>query len=179
MIRAAFAAGFAFAIGMGSVGSAKAGLFDFLFGPRKPAAPVAAVRPVVDHPYVTIAPRKKVVTKRVVRRIQIDPKDMMARTIDPVKNPHWYLEDPTLKKGDILVLNDRVLVFRGGTVGDPLAYVSLGASRQLNKSDRAKVAAMTRPQAGPVAEAAAEPRPTRVRVRFRSANIGLRGGERG
>jgi hypothetical protein len=37
-----------------------------------------------------------------------------AGPIDPVQTPDWHLQDPTLRRGDIVVLKDQVLVFKGG-----------------------------------------------------------------
>lgn len=171
MLRSAFAAGFAFAIGMGSVGTAKAGLFDFLFGPRKPAMQAAA--PVTAHPDVTIGPARK---PKKVRIVRFDPKAQLARTIDPVTNPNWYLDDPTLRKGDILVLPGRVLVFAGGKVGDPLSYVALERTRLLTKSERRKVAAMTRVDPASTLSADAV---VPVRRPVKAAELRPRGGARG
>jgi len=33
--------------------------------------------------------------------------------IDPVLDPNWYLSDPTLRRGDMVVLEDKVLVYDG------------------------------------------------------------------
>jgi hypothetical protein len=37
-----------------------------------------------------------------------------APVLDPAKNPNWHLQDPTLRRGDIVVLKGEVLVFQGG-----------------------------------------------------------------
>lgn len=37
--------------------------------------------------------------------------------LDPAKNASWYLQDPTLRPGDIVVLKGEVLVFEGGRGG--------------------------------------------------------------
>ncbi|QZO01878.1 hypothetical protein [Chenggangzhangella methanolivorans] len=128
MYRTAMTLGLAVAVGLGGVSSANAGLLDFLFGwaKRPPAAPVAAA----PHPDLTLSPAKPRRTARAKPKtprapVQISPKDMLARTIDPAKNPNWYLEDPTLRRGDILVLSDRVLVFKGGPIGVAQNYAAL------------------------------------------------------
>jgi hypothetical protein len=33
--------------------------------------------------------------------------------IDPVLDPNWYLNDPTLRRGDMVVLENKVLVYDG------------------------------------------------------------------
>lgn len=138
MLRTALTAGLAFVLGFGAIPSAKAGLLDLLFGwaDRKD---VVAPAP---HPDVTVSPapvRKKVAK----RKPAMTPQEQLARTIDPAKNPRWYLEDATLRKGDILVLGDRVVVFTGGELGAPKSYVSLSRTKLLTPKERERVAAMT------------------------------------
>ncbi len=143
--------GVAFVASFLTVSTAQAGLFDFLFGRREPA-PVAAPA----HPDVTIA---KPVAKKPLRTAKhrkptglvmlnplspFDAKQQMARVIDPVANPDWHLIDPTLKRGDILVLTDRVVVFKGGQIGAPKSYVSLDETRLYNRRERLLIAEMTR-----------------------------------
>lgn len=128
-----------------SVSTAEAGFLDWLFAPRKPAAPIAAAAPA--HPAVTIraTPRKRVAQRAKAKPavIYVDPKAQLAATIDPIANPDWHLIDPTLRKGDILVLADRVLVFSGGRIGIEANYVSLDKSRLISKKERLQVAEMT------------------------------------
>jgi hypothetical protein len=176
MYRMAFAAGFAFAIGMGGATTAQAGLLDFIFGwrdrtdIRRPAA-------TAPHPEVTIKARPK--AKRLAKNrakpaaLALSPKEQLARTIDPVKNPRWYLEDPTLKKGDVLVLEDRVLVFAGGEIGRPKSYVALSRTKLLSAKERARVALITGRTAPPAAVAdGAKPRKFRTVFRLRGAARG-------
>ena len=150
MYRRALAAGLAFAIGMSGVTSANAGLLDFIFGWRNRTDLSTPPTRSPAHPSVTIdsasMPKKKVARakKRTPKApAQLSPAEMMARTIDPYSNPNWWLEDPTLRKGDILVLKDRVVVFSGGAVGAPKSYVALERSKLLSRSERRQVAAMT------------------------------------
>ncbi|MBV9076678.1 MAG: hypothetical protein JO048_04245 [Methylobacteriaceae bacterium] len=65
-----------------------------------------------------------------------------AKVIDPKTNPKWYLEDPTLRRGDIVVLPGRVLVYegRGGPV-EEADYASLDRSA-LSKQERQRIRAM-------------------------------------
>lgn len=173
MYRTAFAAGFAFALGMGGVTSANAGLLDLIFGWRDRTAAPRATAPA-PHPVVTISAKPKNKVARAKNRTpkapaQLSPQEMLARTIDPNKNPNWHLEDPTLRKGDILVLNDRVVVFTGGPLGAPKSYVALSRTKLLTKQERLQVAAMTRRPAEPEAFASGEPRQPRL---LRSVGLG-------
>lgn len=123
---------------------ANAGLLDWLFGRREPAAVAAPA-----HPDVTLTPDRQEIAKRRQGKAQpklvvIDPRDTLARTIDPVKNPDWWLADPTLRKGDILFLDDRVVVFVGKKPGERAAYVPVGQTRLVSKSERKQILAMAR-----------------------------------
>jgi hypothetical protein len=117
-----------------SAGTAQAGFFEMLFGIRKPA-------PVVEpqHPAVTISPSRPV-RKAARRPVGLDPKQTLARTIDPVKNPDWYLVDPTLKRGDILVLPGKVVVFDGRKLGDERSYAPLSQTRLISNAERTRIA---------------------------------------
>ncbi len=138
----------AFVASFVTVSTANAGFLDFLFGRRAPAA----AQPVAQHPDVTVTkPRVKRVAKadgprkpKQMRLVALTPKDQRARTIDPIANPDWYLTDPTLRRGDILVLADRVLVFKGGEIGAPKSYVSLNETRLYNRKERLLIAEMTK-----------------------------------
>jgi hypothetical protein len=109
---------------------------------------------------ITVHPRRQRPRRErpIVRKET--PAPAPAANLDPSSNPNWYLEDPTLKVGDIVVLKGEVLVFQGGRV--PYAredFTSLAASR-LSKEERARVGAM----AGLPAEAAARTAVDRTRV---------------
>jgi hypothetical protein len=67
-----------------------------------------------------------------------------AAALNPATNPNWYLEDPTLKLGDIVVLKGEVLVFEGGRLPYTRADFSSLSESRLSKSDRDKLAAMAR-----------------------------------
>lgn len=128
---------------------AQAGFLDFLFGRQAPA-PVEEYRPAtpVERPAARIAPAPKP---------QLTPEQQLARTIDPVKSPEWHLVDPTLKRGDILFLADRVVVFTGGRIGDPRSYSPLSDTRLVSKAERRTLGRM----AGRTAPAASADRPER------------------
>ena len=64
---------------------------------------------------VVVRPRRAAPPRQVVRKPA--PKEVATASMDPVKNPDWYLDDPTLRRGDILVLKGEVLVFEGTGTG--------------------------------------------------------------
>lgn len=74
---------------------------------------------------------------RAVAALGTKPK-VVAR-IDPEKTPDWYLSDPTLRLGDVVVLKGEVLVFQGGRL--PYSrddFAPLGQSR-LPGADKRKI----------------------------------------
>ena len=68
-----------------------------------------------------------------------------AVKLDPEAAPHWYLKDPPLRKGDIVVTAQGPVVFQGraGEQHRPSAFVSLDESRSLSRAERRIVAAAT------------------------------------
>jgi hypothetical protein len=56
-------------------------------------------------------------------------------SIDPATNPDWYLKDPTLRYGDILILKTGPVVYQGSRnarVSED--FVSLGQSKVLSST---------------------------------------------
>lgn len=47
------------------------------------------------------------------RDVQMAQKEAYAR-LNPANNPSWYLEDPTLRAGDIVVMKSGIMVYAGG-----------------------------------------------------------------
>lgn len=147
--------------------AARAGFLDWLFAPRKPAV----TRPLANaaaHPDVTVGTRR-VARKRVAAKVvrgertparRLDPKEQLARTIDPDKRPDWYLIDPTIRKGDVLFLRNRVLVYKGSRLGDARSYVPVSQSRELSRKERRLLEAMA-PARGEAAPVASRPAPGR------------------
>lgn len=125
---------------VGMTGTAQAGLFDFLFG--------GFSQPQAAPQYYSPAPLDVRVNPRARRSMQSRSESTskpkaLATAIDPVKNPNWYLEDPTLRRGDIVVLKGRILVFDGGrNVGSVEAFTDLKASRLLSKGERDRIQQM-------------------------------------
>lgn len=117
----------------GSAGASAGGLFDFLFGSR-PAPVAPAYQP--DYYYggnaITVGPRyggeEHAHRRMAARSVSKKPENT---AIDPVKVPNWYLQDPTLRRGDIVVLKTGVLVFNGsdGDTANRSDFSSLKQSR--------------------------------------------------
>lgn len=134
----AFAAGTSVGL-VGISGSAEAGLFDFLFGgfARPQPAPQYYSPPPLE---MRVNPRPK---KAHVREEGPAKPRVLARAIDPVKNPNWYLEDPTLRRGDVVVLKGQILVYDGGrNAGSRDAFTALKDSRILSKGERDRIQQM-------------------------------------
>ncbi|MFD1332434.1 hypothetical protein ACFQ4O_10530 [Methylopila musalis] len=133
--------------------NARAGFLDWLLGRKAPtvSAPV--------HPEVTVA---QTATRKVRKRAAVakaapalSPQEQLARTIDPERTPDWHLVDPTLRRGDVLFLKDRVVVFMGGEPSAPGAYMPVSQTRLFTARERRLFASMARDRAAP-------PRPTRL-----------------
>lgn len=139
---------------------AKAGFLDWLFGRREPAAVVA------PHPDITVTPRK---TARRPAPKPVDPKDVLAATIDPVKNPDWWLIDPTLRKGDILFLKDRVVVFVGARPGDVANYIPISQTRLVSSKERGQLLSMAKGRVVAKTRLADKPKHRTRRDRFAAA----------
>lgn len=145
-----------------SIPSAQAGFLDFLFG-RRTVTPAAQPAQPLPELTVTIRKPRPKAANRPPKLVYVSPAEMLARTIDPVKTPDWHLIDPTLKKGDVIVLPGRVLVFAGGRIGDEVNYVPLEKTRLLDKGLRTQIALMTgRAYDPPMLTANAAPRRLRV-----------------
>lgn len=87
-----------------------AGFWETLFGvPQRPAyAPVPDSNPL----HMTVRPRHKKAATTIDGKD--GPKPKLVKPMEYANDPFWYLKDETLKKGDIIVLKDRVVVFDGG-----------------------------------------------------------------
>lgn len=119
-------------------GNAEAGLFDFLFGRSAPA-------PQYAYPNVQSSPLEvRVRPRRATIRREGGEKRVVATSIDPVKNPTWYLADPTLRRGDIVVLKGKILVYDGGSRGptDTEDFTALKDSRLVSKGERERIQTM-------------------------------------
>jgi hypothetical protein len=118
----------------------RAGFFDELFGgaevqERREAAPEpfqVIVRPSrrlkpSRQPAPRLARPKATKPARIVQKSR--PREI---AIDPQKDPQWFLHDPTLRTGDVVVLPDRVMVYAAKSARPPRTerdFVSLNRSR--------------------------------------------------
>lgn len=104
-----------------------AGLFDDLAralfggGPRLRASPIYEYD---DEPRVR-APRARAPASEVSSK----PKPPVVQ-LDPQADKQWYLKDPTLRRGDIVVTARGVLVYQGrdADAARPADFVALGGS---------------------------------------------------
>lgn len=123
--------------------SQAAGLFDFLFGG------FSAPQPRYDYGLpldVRVNPERR---RKAVVANRPEHKAKLQVAIDPVKNPSWYLDDPTLRRGDIVVLKGRALVYDGGR-GERTAedFTPLQKSNLVSRSERERVDRMSKGNAG-------------------------------
>lgn len=151
-------------------GSAEAGLFDEIGrifsadGDVVYEPPSFARRRMREREYapLSVTVRPKRVQKRQIANVPRAraPKQQKltgeaAALMDPDKNPTWYLVDPTLRIGDIVVIKGEVLVFQGGRVPYSRdAFTTLGRSR-LTESEKLKVRAMSGVREDPQVSASA------------------------
>ena len=99
------------AVSVAASPASAAGFWETLFGaPQRPAvAPMQESNPL----HMTVRPKgKKAATK--LDAGNDGPKTPLVKPMEYANDPFWYLRDETLKKGDIIVLKDRVVVFDGG-----------------------------------------------------------------
>lgn len=108
----------------GAPGVQAANLFEelgraiFGGGPRLRATPIYEY----DEPMQPRAPRQK------APEASSKPKPPVVQ-LDPATDPSWYLRDPTLRRGDIVVTANGVMVYQGGRGSDEnrrADFVALG-----------------------------------------------------
>ena len=90
---------------------------------------------------------------RSMRPRVVQDEKPIDTAIDPTKVPDWYLADPTLRRGDIVVLAEGAMVFQGDDGHRSAAdFVPVERSR-LSPTEKARIAAMTggRPNRVPTA----------------------------
>lgn len=97
--------------GFASAGPASAGFFESLFG--SPAAPPAASAPAE----ISVAPSRPrayrsqpSVQHSAHQRLGNRPTQKMA-SIDPQQDQDWFLHDPALRSGDVVILAKGAFVF--------------------------------------------------------------------
>lgn len=124
MMRWAMAAALAFSA---APSAQAAGLFDDLAralfggGPRLRASPIYEYD---DEPRMR-APRHRAPAPEAASK----PKPPVVQ-LDPQADKQWYLKDPTLRRGDIVVTARGVLVYQGrdADAARPVDFVALGGS---------------------------------------------------
>ena len=141
----------AFVVGgatLAPAGQAQAGLFDFLFGGAPRPAP-QYYAPSYGAPLdVRVNPqkRKREGTAHKVRPGKERTTKVVNTSIDPKKHPNWYLEDPTLRRGDIVVLPTGAMVYQGGARPQTREdFAKLGESRLVSKKERDRIKDMVGP----------------------------------
>jgi hypothetical protein len=136
--------GLAAAIATLAVVPAQASFLDVLFG-RSPTQ-VRYYEPEGDPLNVTVRKRKP---KKKTAIPKDAPPVLQKSTLDPAKDPHWYLKDHTLRRGDIVVLPNRVLVMRGSASDlRPSAFEDIRTSAGVSGRERARILAITHAQPG-------------------------------
>lgn len=105
-----------------------AGFWETLFGvPQRPTyAPVPDSNPL----QMTVRPKHKK-AGTTLDAGKDGPKPKLVKPMEYANDPFWYLKDETLKKGDIIVLKDRVVVFDGGA-RDYANFASFQTSKLLS-----------------------------------------------
>lgn len=110
-----FAAGLGLAA-FGVGGAAQAGFLDDLaraFGGARPQQPVY-LAPANDPLSVTVTPRRQRSNTPAPSAAYVASKPTPpVVNLDPQTDPDWYLKDPTLRRGDIVVTARGVQVYQG------------------------------------------------------------------
>ena len=111
-----------------------AGFWETLFGvPQRPT-----YAPVPDNPlHMTVRPKRKK-AGATLDAGKDGPKPKLVKPMEYASDPFWYLKDETLKKGDIIVLKDRVVVFDGGA-RDYANFASFQTSRLLSAKAKSQL----------------------------------------
>lgn len=114
-----------------------AGLLEFLFGGFSDRRPAFEYSPPPLE--MRVNPRRRALPAGPA----VDRKVTRQTPIDPVKNPQWYLDDPTMRRGDIVVLKGRVLVYEGSHHA-PEDFTILNRSRLVSSREKERISRMAR-----------------------------------
>lgn len=78
-------------------------------------APARSVQPAYEPLEMTVKPRRKAASKSgTPKYADVSSKPAPpAVKLDPATDPNWFLGDPTLRRGDIVVTRQGVLVYQG------------------------------------------------------------------
>ena len=118
-----------------------AGLLDdlarALFGRPQPPPQVYFVQP--EPLAVTVRPKRRQQPRKLVASKPTPP----VVKLDPAADHYWYLDDPTLRRGDIVVTHADVLVFEGraGQSHRASDFTALSRSRLVSKATQQRVGA--------------------------------------
>lgn len=127
-----------------------AGLFDFLFGGGQRQAPQyqPQYQPSYGAPLdVRVNPkRRKHQGVAKARPTRERTTKVVNKAINPKDHPNWYLEDTTLRRGDIVVLPTGVMVYQGGPKPQTREdFSKLSDSRLVSKKERERILQMAGP----------------------------------
>lgn len=133
--------------------SQAAGLLEFLFGggqrqaPQYYAPPAYGAAPLD----VRVSPRKRAKARSTTTAAKVRPgreRKIVNTSIDPRLHPNWYLEDPTLRRGDIVVLPAGVMVYKGGPRPQTREdFAKLSETSLVSKKERIRIQQMAGPPA--------------------------------
>jgi hypothetical protein len=146
----AFAAALALSAPFLSAGEACAeggllGFFERLGQPFQSPPPPAIAPSSSDRPLeMRVQPRRAVRRDGGPRRSDVAHQDVLVRQkeayarLNPATNPDWYLEDPTLRRGDLVVLKTGIMVFEGQRepAHEAADFRPVDEDRRLSKADR-------------------------------------------
>jgi hypothetical protein len=133
--RIVLAMGLAGAFGLAMTPQAQAaGFFDDLariFGARPTPPAMIGGRDPFE---MTVKPKRHKPRAAAASTKPAEP----AVKLDPATDPHWYLHDPTLRKGDIVVTRAGIVVFDGRSASEhsPAAFTALGDTKRLPKAQQ-------------------------------------------
>jgi hypothetical protein len=127
--------------------SAQGGLFEFLHFGGGAETPPSAAEAAPSNTYrpleMRVRPRRSA-RRAAPRRSETAQRDMITRQkedyakLNPATNPDWYLQDPTLRPGDLVVLKSGIMMFAGEREAAhmPSDFRPLDEDRTLSKADR-------------------------------------------
>jgi hypothetical protein len=132
------------AAGVVPAGAAQAGFFESLFG--SPAEPSVASAPAPAEISVTPSRQRRYRSQATVRRtarVRLGTRaTQKMASIDPQQDQEWFLHDPTLRPGDVVVLTRGAFVFNGKSRALPYTtsdFVPLEKSTLISDASRRQI----------------------------------------
>ncbi len=139
----ALAAAIAASVAIAAPAQAAGGLFGLLFGNPTPPPP-SYYAPQPFEMTVKSHKRKSAVSVRKPKEGEEKSHAHLQQPLDPAGDREWFLKDPTLRRGDIIVLSDRVVVYTGGHSQPRMAdFANLYATSLVSKKDQEKIRGIT------------------------------------